>query len=493
MFPVLRFTVPAALSLASLVGCKSLEPVTVDIDGRTVSPPASWTTQVDGDPIASAWLARFESPQLSELVDEALRSNEDLRLAAANFRVARAQFALEAANEGAEVGFTGSASRRGVPLASGARNSTSSFETRLDAAWEADVWNRLSDLTLSAALNADASAADYAAARLSLAANVAQAWFNAVAAHLQEGLAQETVANFEDNLAIVEEGFRAGLATALDVRLERANLAGAQAKLQSRRVDLERARRSLEVLLGRYPAGTIALPDKLPPLQAAVPAGLPADLLTRRPDIRAAYMRIESSTKRQQAAGKARLPSLRLTSSGGLSSSELRNLLNFDSLLWSLALAIAAPIIDAGRIDAQVDLQAARADQQLAGYAKIVLQAFAEVENTLAAEGLLAERERALAVSAEESGLAAELALERYSKGLVDIVTWLEARRRSFDAHSALITVSNQRLQNRIALFLALGGDFGAADYTTAITEGSLSPLALHPEPIGETRVGTKK
>jgi len=490
---MLRSTVLCALSLAGLVGCKSLEPVVVDIEGRAVSPPPSWSTPVDGNAITSAWLARFDSPQLNELVDEALKNNEDLRLAVANFRVAQAQFALEAANEGAEVGFSGNASRRGTPLASGLRSNTTSFETRLDAAWEADVWNRLSDLSRSAALSADASAADYAAARLSLAGNVTQAWFNAVAARLQVGLARETVANFEDNLAIVEEGFRAGLNTALDVRLERANLAGAQAKFQSRRVDLERARRSLEVLLGRYPAGLIALPDQMPTLHANVPAGLPADLLARRPDIRAAYLRIESSTKRQQAASKAHLPSLRLTSAGGLSSSELRSLMNFDSLLWSLAMSIASPIIDAGRIDAQVDLQAARADQQLASYAKVVLQAFSEVENALAIEGLLLERERALTISAEESGLAAELALERYTKGLVDIVTWLEARRRAFDAHSALITVSNQRLQNRVALFLALGGDFGAADYTTAITEGSLSPLALHSESTEGAEAKTKQ
>lgn len=463
-FPIL------GLALA-LGGCQVLETIPVDPESHRVEAASEWSVSASQAPIVPAWLYHFDDEKLHGLVADALANNEDLRSTAAKFRIARAEFALQAANEGATVDLNASTARRGTPLGGGLRSTGSSFEARLDAAWEADVWGRLSDLTRAAQLRTEASEADVAAARLSLVANVAQAWFSATNAQLQLDLADSTVRNFEENLAVVEDGFRAGLSSALDVRLERANLAGAQARLQARRVDRERAVRTLEVLLGRYPGGELEVARALPPLAQSVPAGLPSGLLERRPDLAAARLRVEASAERESGAGKARLPQLRLTASGGLSSTELRNLLDFDAILWSLLAGIAAPIVDAGRIEAQVELERARTDDALSAYANAVLQAFLEVENALTAESLLAERERALADAAEQSALAEELALERYRKGLVGIVTWLEARRRAFDARSDLLEVNNQRYQNRVGLFLALGGDFGSADYTSAINQ----------------------
>ena len=191
-----------------------------------------------------------------------------------------------------------------------------------------------------------------------------------------------------------------------------------------------------------------------------MPAGLPVEILERRPDVRAALLRLRASNQRVDAASKRRLPSIRLTGAGGLGSSELRDLLDFNSILWNLAASLVAPIVDAGRIQAQVDLSEARSNVALTNLAAVLLGAFREVETALAAEHYLAQQEQALREAATESAAAAGLALERYRKGLVDIVTWLEARRRAFDAKSSLLTVSNQRLQNRITLHLALAGDF---------------------------------
>ena len=469
----LSATTVIGVLMTVISGCKTLEPSHTDLSTASPQAPGAWSAGTVPGPVVGGWMHHLGDPKVAALAEEAIANNPDLQAAAARFAAAAAQFRLQATNEGLTVDFDALGRRRATPLGDGNQVITNSFDARLDAAWEADIWGRLSDLSQAAASNARASASDYAAARLSLAANTAQAWFSAVAARLQFDLAQDTVNNFQQNLAIVEEGFRAGLNAALDVRLERANLAGARSRLEARRVDLDRAVRGLEVLLGRYPAGELEVVEKMPALQSNVPAGLPVDLLARRPDIRAAARRIEATDRRQDAARKARLPQIRLTASGGFSSGELRDLLDFDALLWTLATGVVAPIVDSGRIDAQVALEEARGDETLANYTGVVLQAFLEVETALAAEAILVRQEAALTDAERESSLAEELALERYRRGLVDIVTWLEARRRAFDARSALITLNNQRLQNRVALLLALGGDFGAADYTSAILAGS--------------------
>ena len=463
--------------LLALAGCQTMEPVQSDVARAAVAAPEMWSTASATAPIQPAWIVQLGDPRLPALVEEAITYNSDLKLAAARLNVAQAEARLEAAREGATIDLDASAARRGAPGGAGTRTNTNSFGASLDVAWEVDVWRRLTDGTQAATLQADARAADLSAARLSIAANVAQAWFNAITGELQVILAEDTVANFGENLSVVEDGFRSGLNAALDVRLERANLAGAKSRLASRRIDKQQTIRTLEMLLGRYPAGQLSPRQSMPAIQSTVPAGLPAQLLQRRPDLQAARLRVAASDRRQDAARKGRLPQFRLTSSGGLSSSELRSFLSFDSILWTLAAGLIAPIVDAGRIDAQIDLQAARTDETLVSYAAAVLQAFGEVESALASEALLAAQETALAEAASESVQAVELALERYRSGLVDIVTWLEARRRAFDARSNLIAVNNRRLQNRVALHLALGGDFGIADYTTAITIGAGEPV----------------
>ena len=211
-------------------------------------------------------------------------------------------------------------------------------------------------------------------------------------------------------------------------------------------------------------------------IDGAVPSGLPAELLARRPDVRAAGLRLAASDERLNAALKNRLPRISLSASGGLSSAEMRNLLDFDALLWSLVSDLTAPLLRGGALDAERAVAAARDHQALADYAQVVLSALVEVEIALTAEGLLVEQEAALRIAEKESTEAEQLALDRYRSGLTDIVTWLEARQRAFDARSSLIAVNNRRLQNRIGLYRALGGDF------------SSEPVELLPATDGPTR-----
>jgi multidrug efflux system outer membrane protein len=440
-------------------GCAALTPVKTDFQDSGVSVPPDWSAAPDAADVKQGWLEDFDDATLSKLVGEAVASNYDLRSAGARVQQARARARIVGAELWPQLDLGVGASRADL---SGDNNSgrIDRFDARINAAWEVDLWGRLGNEKRAAARDADAAAADYQAARLSLAATVAQAWFDTVEAELQVQLAQDTVRNFRDNLEIVHEGFRAGLNSALDVRLERANLAGAEAELEATLIVRDQSVRGMEVLLGRYPSGELAVTTALPVIDTDVPAGLPAEILVRRPDVRSAALRLEASDERFSSARKNRLPGITLTASGGVTSGELGNLLDFDAIIWSIAADLAAPVFQGGRLQAERDLASAENQQVLADYAQVVLVAFREVETALTAERILASQEAALEVATRESVEAEALALERYRAGLVDIITWLEARRRAFNARSSLLAVSNSRLQNRIALYLALGGGF---------------------------------
>ncbi len=468
----------AAMLLTS--ACNSLLPIKSDLSQSGFKTPSQWAQEKVSTSAPQPWLADFEAPLLAAVVREAVGKNFDLRAVAARLQVARAQADIVGADQGLQLGATGAASRRGAPTGRG-RLTENSFDASLSAAWEADIWGTLSNRTRAAVLDADASAEDLAAARLSLAASVTRAWFDAVESRLQVELARHTAQNFRENLQIVEQAYRRGLGSALDVRLERANVAGAEAQLAARRVTNDATLRILEVLLGRYPRAELELAVKLPMLSRQVPAGLPAEMLGRRPDIRAAALRLAASNERFNAARKNRLPNISLSGAGGFSSNELRNLLDFNSLLWNIAANLTAPIFQGGRLSAARELARSESAVALNDYAQVVLVAFREVETALAAEELLNSQEQALRSEARELDAAVDLALKRYRSGLIDLITWLEARRRAFQAHSAVLAIQNQRLQNRVALYLALGGEFAPAIGVAANANAKTTQPSPHP------------
>jgi len=215
----------------------------------------------------------------------------------------------------------------------------------------------------------------------------------------------------------------------------------------------------------------MALPSDLPSITEAVPAGMPADLLLRRPDVNAALLRLQASASRVDIAKKNRLPRISLTGSTGTSSDELKNLLDLDFLIWSLAGNITAPVFQGGRLKANQALAEYSNDEAFLNYANTVLNALVEIEGTLYSEPLLLEQEQALAKAVAESEAAEELAEGQYSSGLVDIITLLDTQRRLFSSRSALLSVRNQRLQNRIDLHLALAGEYVTEPHAGQLTE----------------------
>lgn len=420
---------------------------------------AAWSTDVE------PWLDDFNDSRLIALVEEAVVGNFDLRATAARVDAARSQARVTGADRlpQVEIGLNAARTKRsGVNDQSFVENPSNSFRLQGEVSWEADVWGRLAHAARASIAEFEATAADYRAATLSLAANVAREWFQAIEATQQLRLAEQTVASFADSLAIVEQQYRRGIGDALDVRLARQNLATAQSNLALRQRQHRSSIRTLESLLGRYPAARLDIADSLPEMSGSVPSGLPSQLLIRRPDLVAGERRLVAADERFLQARDDRLPRFRLTANGGTTSDEVRDLLDPDFLVWSLLGNLTQPLFQGGRLQARVDLTGAQRSEAFNRYTQAILTALQEVENTLDAEAFLLRQEAALRVAAKEARQAEELALARYAQGLAGIITLLEAQRRSFNSDSALLETSRQRLQNRVNLYLALGGDFAS-------------------------------
>jgi len=439
-----------------------------------VSPPESWMGgRAVGGVVESSWWNHLGAAALDSLITEAWAHNYDLQAAASRLDMARAQARLAGAPLQPQLNTTATGSRRkqnfvGFPLPTdeGAvpSSTTSNYGVDLNLGWEVDLWGRLRAGAAAALADVQATEADLRGAHLSLAAQAARAYFAAVEARRQVELAEATVENYRLSTEQIHRRYQRGLRSSLDLRLGRSSLAAARATLQQRRQQQDRVRRQLELLLGRYPEAVLEVEGELPILADPVPAGLPADLIGRRPDLVASERRLAASHRRLAEARAALYPRISLTASGGRSSSELGDLLDGDFSVWNLLGNISQPILQGGRLRAGVDLARAGADQALLVYAGSVLRAYAEVEAALAAEVFLAAQEEALAIAVEEALAARQLAEQRYGRGLADLITLLEAQRRAFDAESRLLAVRRQRLDERVDLHLALGGGFTAEE-----------------------------
>ena len=270
-----------------------------------------------------------------------------------------------------------------------------------------------------------------------------------------------TLDTFERNFRITERNLQAGDASALNVIFGRNNVASSERSLSNSQLAKDEAARTLEVLLGRYPDATIKESASLPYLPPTVPAGLPSELLMRRPDLVSAAARLRSSAARADASRKSLLPSIRLTGGGSTSSNDLAQLIaDPRSIAWNVASSLAQTVYRGGAPTAQARQALAQNEADIEAFAATALRAFREVESALARERNLAQQEATTLLEMETANKAQNLADRGFQEQLVTPLELLEARRRVISARNAMISLANQRLQNRIDLHLALGGDF---------------------------------
>jgi len=482
--PIAPAVVTAAALAVAIVGCATPPPpggVALDVEI-----PDSWSVDFATPRAESApWWSDLGVGPVDTLIREALETNRNLDAATANVEAARAAATIAGADRFPQLNgsFQGSRAKQifvGLPIPGGGvlSSQTNNFGLSAQASWEIDLWNRLGLRERAAVADLQAAEADLAAARLSISGLVARTFIALTELERQRALAERTVDAFRETLAIAEDRYDRGLISSVDVHLTRTQTENTAALLALRQNQLQTTARQLEVLLGRYPSGTLRVAAEFPRSVGEIPAGLPADLVLRRPDLLAAERRLVAAQARSGEARRNLLPRLTLTGSTGTTSNQLGDLLDGDFGVWSIAGSLLQPIFQGGRLRAQVRANVAAEDATMAQWAQSVLDAFADVETALAADTLLAARESHLANALDASTRAWRLAEDRYRQGIGNLLSVLEAQRGALNAESELIAVRSTRLQTRVDLHLALGGGF---DATTGPTSDFLDPTNERP------------
>ncbi|MDB4693017.1 efflux transporter outer membrane subunit [Akkermansiaceae bacterium] len=408
------------------------------------------STQPPVPEIATSLKSLFPSSDVALWINRALTRNPDLkaslaRLQEAGFNTRRTRAALSPTL------FENAAAGR-----SDFGSSASNFSATLDAQWELDVWGQIRAGVTAASRDEAALAADYAAARQSIAAQTAQAYFGLVAASQLVELNERSLKSFESTFSRVERRFERGLSSLGDSELARTDVENTRAQLAARQNQRDQAARRLATLTGDYPKTDRHAP-KFPSLSKSIPSGVPSTLLMKRPDVDAAYQRIRAADARVTVAHRDLYPSFSLTASAGQRSSTLKNLADSNFSVWSFAANMSAPLFDGGLRQAELGAAGARAEQALSNYHSTVLNALREVEDALGSERYLAKQEAATQRALTAARRAEDSVRRNYESGLLELLSLLETQRRSFNTEEALINVRALRYQNRVALALALG------------------------------------
>jgi len=430
----------------------------VAIKPDAAAAPAERRTDLTASALADGWIGRLNDTELTGLVQRALDGNFTLAQQAALVRQAEHQLRVDGADRYPELDLSVDVARSRSDDATPPSTVSTVAGVDLNLQWEIDLWGKLSATERQASLTLAARRADYAAAREALAADVASARYALTEAELLLQLNRDTLANLQQNLEIIEAGYRRGLNPALDVYLARSDVRTQAANVEERQRARNEAARALQLLLGDYPDGGLAPATDLPALTADTPIGIPGDLLRHRADLRSSWLELLAADAGLAIAHKQRFPSFTVTARAGDSAERVSDLLD-GSLAWSLAAGITQPLFNAGRLRAAEAQARARVEELEQRYLADVYSAFAEVEDALDRETLLQERYRHLLAAEENAGFAEELSFEQYRKGLTTYTTVLEAQRRSLEARSSVIALRGELLRNRIAFYRALGGD----------------------------------
>ena len=464
-----------ALPLFALAGCA----VGPDYAPPGFALPANWTSAPAEAPAASlsaaldAWWRAFADPTLNQLIDEAVAGNADVASAKAKIREARATRREAAAALAPSLTGDASADRTGGAQGAAAGTSTgaatalsSQFEAGLDASWELDLFGGKSRDLEAAVYGERATEEDLNAALLTLIGDVGADYAEARGYQAQIALARRTLASERKTADLTHVKFDAGAVSGVDAAKAAAEAASTAADIPNYEAEYAEAAHRLSVLTGRAPG---ALIDRLnaagaiPSARKALPVGVPADVLRRRPDVRAAERRVAQATAKIGVAQAALYPDLSL--SGSLSTAATRpgDLLRASSVSWSYGPSLSLPIFDGGKLAAARDAAEAQRDESLVAWRSSVLTALEDVENALVSLGKERSRAQALTKAVEGYRKAAELSRDQYEAGKSSFLDVLDAERSLYSAEGSLIQSRVAIAKDYVALAKALGGGWSRA------------------------------
>ncbi len=457
-------------SVALMLSACALGPDYVRPDITT--PGAFRMARAEGESIANLpWWQLLRDDELQNLVRISLQENKDLHQALASIEEFQVRLAIARMDFAPQVGGTVNAPALGRMNATSIPGASSNYFIQGDLSWEIDIWGRVRRANEAARADLIAREENRRAVVLTLVSGVAQAYFDLRQFDMQLDIVRYTLQSWEESVRIARARLRQGLIPKLDAdqfEAERANAASRAAELKRQMVQKEN---ELNVLLGRNPAqiprGQALTDQMLPP---AVPAGLPSELLQRRPDILQAEQQLTAATARIGVAKAERFPKITLTGLLGLASPQLSAL--GGGAFGSAGLALAAPLFNAQALGFQQRAAEAQAKQVLAQYQQTILVAFREVEDALV--GVDTAREQAEAQESQVASLRSALHLAdlRYRGGLSNYLDVLTAKRDLFDAELALAATRRLHLVSIVQLYKALGGGWSPSDTVQRIGEG---------------------
>jgi multidrug efflux system outer membrane protein len=410
----------------------------------------------------AGWWEGFGSAELDRLVKDALAANTDLAAAAARLRQADAQVRIAGAGllptVEADAGAGATRTSSEARAFGGGPSTSDSYDAGLRAAWELDLWGRNRAALASARASATADLFDRDGVALTVASSAADTYFQVLSARDRLRIAEANLDNARRVLQLVEVRVANGAAPPLELAQQRTQVATQSATIPSLRQQERQAVNALALLLARPLGGFEVEAQSLRDLRPVpVLAGLPSELLQRRPDIAAAEARLDAAAADVTAARAALYPSLNLTANAGVESDALRAILSRGNVI-SIGLSALAPIFEGGRLRAQVELSEAQRLELIEAYRGIVLEALADVEDALNAVRRTREREAALATAATEARRAFALAEAQYRAGAIGLLELLDTQRTLFSTEDSLASARFDRLSGLADLYRALGG-----------------------------------
>lgn len=415
------------------------------------------------------WWRTFQDPELNQLVQAVVANNLDIRKAVASVLEIRAQFRETRADRWPTLSVEARASQTRQTTTSAlsgtaATATSESYSLYLPATFELDLWGRLAHAEDALRAQLLAAEENRLAVAQTVVAETVTLYLSKIALEREIDITRRSVKAYQESLDLVTRRYNKGLTSILDVRQARRTLAQTEAGLPLLVQELGIAQQNLELLAGRYPLSrpaTIPSEDYYVPY-AQVPAGLPSNLLSRRPDIRTAEARLKALHAQVGVAYASRFPSITLTGQWGYTSDDLSNLFDSTSELRNIAAGLVQPLFDFGKRKATQRAARARFIQGQVDYARTVLSAFADVENALLTRQQQLQRRKGVLIFLSEARATQKTAQQRYERGLVDYLTVLEAQQARFMAELELIRVEKAIYQNRVALHRALGGGWGS-------------------------------
>jgi NodT family efflux transporter outer membrane factor (OMF) lipoprotein len=466
----LKLAAPRTLALAALLMLPGACAVGPGYVRPGVATPAAykeagdWKIAQPRDEIKRGkWWEIFNDARLGALAEQVDISNQNVRIAEARLRQARAL--AQAARAGLFPSVTGGASVSRGSSASGttARAPSTTYDLSLDAGWEIDVWGRVRRTVESNVAGAQASAADLEAARLSAQAELASGYFQLRALDAQRRLLDDSVAAFQKSLDLTRNRYAAGVAGKVDVVQAETQLKSTQAQALDLGVQRAQLEHAIATLVGKPPAEFALAPVSLNVAMPPMPMGLPSELLERRPDIAAAERRVAAANAQIGVAEAAFFPSLTLSASAGFQGSSYARWLTAPSRFWSVGPALAQSIFDAGSRRALSAQAIAAYDATVAAYRQTVLGGFQEVEDNLAALRILEQEAGVQQEAVHAARQSLELTLNQYKAGTVSYLNVVTVQTAWLANERAAVVILGRRLTAAVTLVKALGGGWVAA------------------------------